>query len=95
MTHAIAIAGASGRMGQMLVDAVRAAADCHLAAALDRADSPAVGQDAGAFGGQSTGVLISPDMQAGLRKANSSLTSPAPRGRWRMWPCAAAWAWPW
>ena len=35
MTHAIAIAGASGRMGHMLVDAVRAADDCHLAAALD------------------------------------------------------------
>ena len=80
MTHAIAIAGASGRMGQMLVDAVRAADDCHLAAALDRADSPAIGQDAGAFGGQSTGVLISPDMEAGLAHSKFLIDFTRPEG---------------
>jgi 4-hydroxy-tetrahydrodipicolinate reductase len=80
MTHAIAIAGASGRMGQMLVDAVRASADCHLAAALDRADSPAIGQDAGAFGGQSTGVQISPDMQAGLAHSKFLIDFTRPEG---------------
>ena len=80
MTHAIAIAGASGRMGQMLVEAVRAADDCQLAAALDRADSPAIGQDAGAFGGQSTGVLISPDMQAGLAQSKFLIDFTRPEG---------------
>ena len=40
----IAIAGATGRMGQMLIAAVRAAPDCRLSGALDRADSPALGQ---------------------------------------------------
>ncbi len=80
MTHAIAIAGASGRMGQMLVEAVRAADDCQLAAALDRADSPAIGQDAGAFGGQSTGVLISPDMQSGLAQSKFLIDFTRPEG---------------
>jgi 4-hydroxy-tetrahydrodipicolinate reductase len=80
MTHAIAIAGASGRMGHMLVDAVRAADDCHLAAALDRADSPAIGQDAGAFGGQTTGVLISPDLQAGLARSKFLIDFTRPEG---------------
>ena len=80
MTHAIAIAGASGRMGQMLVDAVRAADDCQLAAALDRADSAAIGQDAGAFGGQHTGVLISPDLEAGLARSKFLIDFTRPEG---------------
>lgn len=45
-THLIAIAGASGRMGRMLVEAVQAAPDARLAGALDIAASPAVGADA-------------------------------------------------
>jgi len=44
----IAIAGASGRMGQMLIQAVRDSSDLTLGAALDRAGSPAISQDAGA-----------------------------------------------
>ena len=41
----IAVAGASGRMGRMLVEAVLASDDCLLAGALDVAGSPALGQD--------------------------------------------------
>ena len=52
----IAITGASGRMGRMLIEAVLAAPDMELAAALDRSDSPALGTDAGAFMGAKTGV---------------------------------------
>ncbi|MEK9953618.1 MAG: 4-hydroxy-tetrahydrodipicolinate reductase, partial [Curvibacter sp.] len=44
--HAIAIAGAAGRMGRMLIEAVHAAEDCRLAGALDVAASPAIGSDA-------------------------------------------------
>ena len=47
--HRVAIAGASGRMGQMLIEAVAAAPDCTLAAALDRPGSSLLGQDAGSF----------------------------------------------
>ena len=57
----IAIAGATGRMGQMLIAAVRAAPDCCLSGALDRAGSPALGQDAGASAGQPMGVAITAD----------------------------------
>ena len=42
----VCIAGASGRMGQMLIAAVRASDDCVLGGALDIASSPAIGQDA-------------------------------------------------
>ncbi len=80
MTFSIAIAGASGRMGQMLVDAVRATDDCRLAGALDRADSPAIGQDAGAFGGHATGVLITADLSAGLSKSKFLIDFTRPEG---------------
>lgn len=39
----IAIAGASGRMGRMLIDAVDEVSDLDLSAALDRGDSPVLG----------------------------------------------------
>ncbi|MBH1962739.1 MAG: 4-hydroxy-tetrahydrodipicolinate reductase [Comamonadaceae bacterium] len=67
--HRIAVAGASGRMGQMLVDAIQVANDCQLTGALDRADSPVLGQDAGAFLGHATGVRITSDFAAGLKGA--------------------------
>ena len=41
----VAVAGASGRMGHMLIEAILNSSDCELAAALDRADSPAIGSD--------------------------------------------------
>ena len=66
----VAVAGASGRMGQMLVDAVRAADDCVLCGALDIVASPAIGHDAGAFAGQTTGVLITADIAQGLKNGH-------------------------
>lgn len=59
----IAVAGASGRMGRMLVEAVLDAEDLTLAAALDRTGAPALGQDAGATLGRKTGIIISDDPQ--------------------------------
>lgn len=67
--HRIAVAGATGRMGHMLIEAVRAADDCQLAGALDRADSPTLGQDAGAFAGWASGVVVTADLAAGLASA--------------------------
>lgn len=60
----IAIAGASGRMGRMLIEAVLNAPDAELAAALVRSGSSALGQDAGAFLGRDTGVRITDDLDA-------------------------------
>ena len=80
MTHTIAIAGASGRMGQMLIEAVRAADDCVLTGALDIASGAAIGQDAGAFAGQSTGVTITADLQQGLQSSQVLIDFTRPEG---------------
>jgi 4-hydroxy-tetrahydrodipicolinate reductase len=80
MTHFIAIAGASGRMGQMLIDAVRAADDCTLSGALDMAGSPSLGLDAGAFSGQVTGVPITADVRAGLKNSRALIDFTRPEG---------------
>ena len=61
-TQRIAIAGASGRMGHMLIEAIRAADDCELTGALDIATSPALGTDAMAFLGQTSAVSITDEM---------------------------------
>ncbi|GHD68360.1 4-hydroxy-tetrahydrodipicolinate reductase [Jeongeupia chitinilytica] len=64
MAIRIAIAGASGRMGRMLVEATLAAADCQLHAALVRPGSDSLGQDAAAFLGKDCGVAIGADLKA-------------------------------
>ncbi len=80
MTHKIAVAGASGRMGQMLVDAIRAADDCSLAGALDMAGNPSVGQDAGAMSGKPVGVLITSDLRTGLQPSDVLIDFTRPEG---------------
>ncbi|SMC26274.1 dihydrodipicolinate reductase [Andreprevotia lacus DSM 23236] len=64
MTIKIAIAGSSGRMGRMLIEATANADDCVLHAALDRAGSAAVGSDATAFLGKDCGVKITDQLDA-------------------------------
>ena len=76
----IAIAGASGRMGRMLIEAVRAADDCELAGALDVAGSPALGTDAGAFLGSNSGVAITADLREGLKNAQVLIDFTRPEG---------------
>jgi 4-hydroxy-tetrahydrodipicolinate reductase len=76
----VAVAGASGRMGRTLVEAVAAAADLQLAGALDIAGSPAIGQDAAAFLGHARGVLITPDLRAGLANAQVLIDFTRPEG---------------
>ena len=76
----IAVAGASGRMGHMLIEAVLGSTDCTLAAALDLAGSPAIGKDAGEFIGRATGVIISADAQAALKNADVLIDFTRPEG---------------
>jgi len=76
----IAVAGASGRMGRMLVEAIGAAPDAQLAGALDVAGSPAIGSDAGAFAGQPTGVAIQSDLAVGLADAQFLIDFTRPEG---------------
>ena len=76
----IAVAGASGRMGRMLVEAIVQAPDTRLAGALDRAGSDSVGTDAGAFSGQLAGVAIQSDLALGLADAQYLIDFTRPEG---------------
>ncbi len=61
----IAIAGAAGRMGRVLVEAVTAADGAELSGALERPDHPLLGQDAGEISGVGPlGVPLSADREA-------------------------------
>jgi 4-hydroxy-tetrahydrodipicolinate reductase len=70
MTQKIVITGSTGRMGRALIEVIAAAPDLRLHAALERADCPGLGQDAGAFAGVVTGVPVSADVEAALRGAD-------------------------
>jgi 4-hydroxy-tetrahydrodipicolinate reductase len=76
----IAVAGASGRMGQMLVQAVLASADLRLNGALDIPTSPQLGQDAAALLGQQSGALITADLRQGLAGADVLIDFTRPEG---------------
>ena len=76
----ISIAGASGRMGRMLIEAVRAADDCELAGALDLAGSPSVNTDATAFMGHDSGISITSDLHRGLHGADVLIDFTRPEG---------------
>jgi len=77
---AIAIAGASGRMGRMLIEAVQQSPDAHLAGALDVAGSAAIGLDATAFTGIASGVKITDDLREGLKNAKYLIDFTRPEG---------------
>jgi 4-hydroxy-tetrahydrodipicolinate reductase len=76
----VAIAGAGGRMGRMLVEAVLASPGCRLSGALDHPGSPAIGHDPGAFLGQATGLVITGDLHTGLQGAQVLIDFTRPEG---------------
>jgi 4-hydroxy-tetrahydrodipicolinate reductase len=78
--HKVAVAGASGRMGHMLIEEIRASEDCQLAGALDIASSPAIGNDAAAFLGLASGVPVCADLHAGLANAQVLIDFTRPEG---------------
>jgi len=78
--HRVAIAGASGRMGRMLAQALVESVDCQLAGALDVADSVHIGNDATGFLGQASGVVIKADLHAGLQHAQVLIDFTRPEG---------------
>ncbi len=80
MTLHICVAGASGRMGRMLVEAVQAAGDCQLSGALDVPASPALGTDAAGFLGKDSGVAITADLAQGLKHAGCLIDFTRPEG---------------
>ena len=63
----IAVTGAAGRMGRMLIEQIAAAEDLELGAAFERPDSPALGADAGTNAGVGAlGTTIGADPAAEL-----------------------------
>ena len=76
----IAVAGASGRMGHMLIEAVNNDPHAQLVGALDVASSPAIGSDATAFLGHSSGVTITSDLRQGLAQAQVLIDFTRPEG---------------
>jgi 4-hydroxy-tetrahydrodipicolinate reductase len=78
----LAIAGSSGRMGRMLVEAALTSPDVTIAAALEQPGCRDIGQDCAAFLGRSTGVLISDDL-APIGKADVLIDFTRPEGTLR------------
>ena len=76
----IAVAGASGRMGRMLIEAVLQSGDCRLSGALDVAGCPALGQDAAAFLGRPCGIAVTSDLRQGLAGARVLIDFTRPEG---------------
>lgn len=76
----VAIAGASGRMGKILIQAVLAAPDMCLSAALDQANSPSLGQDAGLSLGIPTHIKISSDVVQAMQVSDILIDFTRPEG---------------
>ena len=75
----IVITGASGRMGQMLLRTVLASDKCRLVGAVERAGSPAVGQDVGVMlGGQPIGLAVTDDPLEAFARAQAVIDFPSP-----------------
>jgi 4-hydroxy-tetrahydrodipicolinate reductase len=78
--HQVAVAGASGRMGHMLIEAIRASEDCRLAGAVDIPSSPSIGNDAAAFLGHASGVPVTADVATALEHAQVLIDFTRPEG---------------
>ena len=75
----IAITGASGRMGQMLIQTVMASDRAHLVGAIERSGHDWVGRDVGeAMGGVAIGVTVTDDALEAISKAQVVIDFTAP-----------------
>lgn len=79
-TLKIAIAGASGRMGRMLIEAIQNAPDTTLSGAVDIPQSPFIGTDAGQFLGKPAGISIESDLEKGLANSDFLIDFTRPEG---------------
>jgi 4-hydroxy-tetrahydrodipicolinate reductase len=79
----IAVAGASGRMGRTLIEAVLKAEDMQLVAAFEQNGHGLIGHDAGEIVGAPCGVRVSDDVEAGLERADCLIDFTRPEGTMR------------
>jgi 4-hydroxy-tetrahydrodipicolinate reductase len=66
----VAVAGALGRMGRMIIEAVLGAPDTRLTGALDLPGAPGFGRDAGEFLGRATGAVVTDSLEQALADAD-------------------------
>ncbi len=76
----IAVAGASGRMGRALIEAVLHAPEFKLAAALEQKGNPHVGKDAGEFAGSPCGVRVDDDVAGAIGGCDALIDFTRPEG---------------
>lgn len=76
----IAIVGASGRMGRMLIESVLKDAGVELVAAIDQPGTAAIGKDAGELVGAPCGVSVTSDTEAAIAKADCLIDFTRPEG---------------
>jgi len=77
---AVTVAGASGRMGRMLIEAVVRADDCRLSGALDVPGSPALGHDAAGFLGTDSGIRVTSELRQGIAGSQALIDFTRPEG---------------
>ena len=76
----VAVAGATGRMGRVLIEAVLGSSDMRLAAALEQKGHAQVGSDAGQFMGARSGISVSDDIDHSLSGCNVIIDFTRPEG---------------
>lgn len=86
--HKIAIAGAAGRMGRMLIEATLQDDECVLVSAFDRAGADSVGVDAGIACGRRAGVTVGDDPRRALADADAVIDFTRPEATLALLPVA-------
>lgn len=76
----IAVVGASGRMGRMIIESALKDAGVRLVAAIDQPGTSAIGKDAGELVGQPCGVMVTSDVEAGIALADCLIDFTRPEG---------------
>jgi len=82
MSVRVAVNGAAGRMGRIVIGILAQDREAKLVAAMDAAGCPAIGKDAGVLeaGVAGTGVKVTDDIDAGVSGAQVAIDFSAPAG---------------
>ncbi len=76
----IAVVGAGGRMGRMIIESALKDSEIVLVAAVDQPGAPCVGKDAGELVGMPCGVAVTDDVEAAIAKADCLIDFTRPQG---------------
>ena len=79
----LAIAGAGGRMGRMLLGAAASQAGIEISGVLEHTASPLLGRDAGELSGNAKGIVVTSDLASGLANAEVLIDFTRPEGTLR------------